>query len=190
MNAPAIRDVLDFWFLPLDHDDHGKPREAWWKAPEGFDEEIRARFGAAFERAIAGDLATWARSPDGALALILLCDQFPRNMYRRTAQAFAGDATAIEAARLALARGYPAAFNPTMRMFFYMPFQHSEAIGDQELGCALFAAFDDPELMKHAVEHRDVVARFGRFPHRNEVLGRVTTAEEHDYLKDANRFGQ
>ena len=190
MTAPSIRDVLDFWFLPLDHDDHGQRREAWWKAPPGFDEEIRVRFGAAFERAVAGDLDSWRRSPDGALALILLCDQFPRNMHRKTAHAFAGDAKALTTARLALARRYPEAFDPRMRMFFYMPFQHSEAIADQELGCALFAAFDDPELMKHAVEHREVIARFGRFPHRNEVLGRVTTAEELDYLKDANRYGQ
>jgi uncharacterized protein (DUF924 family) len=89
-----------------------------------------------------------------------------------------------------VARHYPATFNATMRVFFYMPFQHSEAIADQEMGCALFAAFEDEELMKHALGHRDVIARFGRFPHRNDVLGRACTADELEYLKTANRYGQ
>lgn len=190
MNAPTIRDVLDFWFLPLDHPDHGKPREIWWRGPPEFDAEIRERFAPVLERAIAGELDHWQKSPDGALALVLLCDQFSRNMHRRSVRAFSGDPKGLATARLALARAYPAAFNVTMRQFFYMPFQHSESHTDQELGCALFAAFHDPEVMKHAVEHRDVVARFGRFPHRNEVLGRSCTEEEIEYLKDANRYGQ
>ena len=111
-------------------------------------------------------------------------------MHRKHGARLRGDAKALETARLALARSYPAAFNLTMRLFFYMPFQHSEALADQELGCALFAAFEDAETMKHAVEHRDVIARFGRFPHRNDVLGRACTPDELDYLKTANRFGQ
>jgi len=189
-NSPSIRDVLDFWFLPLDDPGHGKPREVWWDAPPAFDADIRDRFGAAFDRAVEGALDHWRRSPEGALALILLCDQFPRNMHRKTARAFAGDAKALETARLAVARSYPAAFNATMRVFFYVPFQHSEALSDQELGCALFAAFEDEELMKHALEHRDVIIRFGRFPHRNDVLGRACTQDELDYLKDAKRYGQ
>jgi uncharacterized protein (DUF924 family) len=188
--SPSIRDVLDFWFLPLNHPEHGKPREVWWSGPAEFDAEIHERFSAAFERAIDGVFDHWRHSPDGALALILLCDQFPRNMHRRSAHAFAGDAKALETARLALARSYPVAFNLTMRLFFFMPFQHSESLVDQELGCALFAAFEDEETMKHAIEHRDIVARFGRFPHRNDVLGRACTDEELDYLKDAKRFGQ
>ena len=92
--------------------------------------------------------------------------------------------------RVALARFYPAAYPRDVRLFFYMPFQHSESLVDQEMGCALFAAFDDEETMKHALEHRDVIARFGRFPHRNHVLGRASTEEELDYLKTANRYGQ
>ena len=159
--------------------------------PPEFDAEIRERFSARrSSRRSTGGLDHWRQSPDGALALILLCDQFPRNMHRRSAHAFAGDAKALETARLALARFYPAAFNATMRLFFYMPFQHSESLADQEMGCALFATFDDEETMKHAIEHRDIVARFGRFPHRNEVLGRACTDEELEYLKNANRFGQ
>lgn len=188
--SPSIRDVLDFWFLVLDDPGHGKPRDIWWSGPAEFDAEIRARFGAAFERALAGEFDSWRQSPDGALAHILLLDQFPRNMHRKTAHAFAGDSRALETARLALARFYPMAFNLTMRLFFYMPFQHSESLADQELGCALFAAFEDEEVMRHALEHREVIARFGRFPHRNDVLGRICTQDELDYLKTANRFGQ
>ena len=131
MTVATIRDVLDFWFLPLDHPDHGKPRDIWWGGPAEFDAEIRAHFSAAFERAIEGGLDHWRHSPDGALALILLCDQFPRNMHRRSAHAFAGDKKALEVARVALARSYPRAYNITMRLFFYMPFQHSESLTDQ-----------------------------------------------------------
>ena len=189
-DTPSIRDVLDFWFLPLSDPEHGKPRKIWWEHEPAFDSEIRERFSAAFERAVAGGLDHWQKSPDGALALILLCDQFSRNMYRRSGHAFAGDPKALETAKLALGRGYPAAFNRTMRQFLYMPLQHSETLADQELCCALFAAFDDPEAMKHAIEHRDVVVRFGRFPHRNEALGRICSEEELEYLKDAKRYGQ
>ncbi len=189
-SAPTIRDILDFWFLPLDHPEHGKPRDIWWDGPAEFDAEIRERFSAALDQAIDGAFDHWPKSPDGALALILLCDQFPRNMHRKSARAFAGDRKALETAQLALARSYPAAFNLEMRLFFFMPFQHSESLTDQELGCALFSAFDDEETMKHAVEHRDVIVRFGRFPHRNDALGRACTGEELEYLKDANRFGQ
>jgi uncharacterized protein (DUF924 family) len=189
-NSPSIRDILDFWFLPLSHPDHGKPREVWWRGPTELDIEIRERFAAAFDRAIDGAFDHWQKSPDGALALILLCDQFPRNMHRGSARAFAGDAKARETARLALARGYPAAFNRAMRLFFYVPFEHSEQLADQDLCCALFAAFEDEETMKHALEHRDIIVRFGRFPHRNEALGRASTPQELAYLRDAKRFGQ
>ena len=189
-DTPSIRDVLDFWFLPLDDPEHGKLRRIWWEPQAEFDAEIRERFADAFEQAIAGRLDHWQRSPDGALALILLCDQFSRNMYRRSAHAFAGDPKALETARLALGRHYPAAFERTMRAFFYMPFQHSEALADQELCCALFAAFEDAEMMKYATDHRDIVVRFGRFPHRNDALGRPCSEEELEYLKSASRFGQ
>jgi uncharacterized protein (DUF924 family) len=189
-DSPSIRDVLDFWFLPLSDPEHGRVRKIWWEAPQAFDAEIRERFSATFEQAIAGALDHWLQSPDGALALIVLCDQFARNMHRRSARAFAGDAKALEAARVALARGYPATFNPTLRAFFYMPFQHSEALADQELECALFATFNDAEMMKFAIDHRDIIRRFGRFPHRNEALGRTSSDDELEYLKEANRYGQ
>lgn len=186
----SIRDILDFWFLPLPHPDHGKPREIWWQSTPAFDAETVGRFGAAIERAVAGGLDTWKASPEGALALILLCDQFPRNCFRKTARAFCGDAKALEVARLALAHFYPAAFGSNHRLFFYMPFGHSEVLADQLMACALFDTIGGEENLQSAAEHRDVVARFGRFPHRNEVLGRVSTPDELDYLKDAKRYGQ
>jgi uncharacterized protein (DUF924 family) len=189
-DLPTIRDILDFWFLPLGDPEHGKERDIWFKSTPEFDSEIRGRFAAALERAIAGELDSWRRSPDGALALIVLCDQFSRNMHRRTARAFAGDPKALDTARFALAHGYPAVFSRGPRKFLYIPFHHSEHLADQRLACALYAAFDDEELAKYAVEHHDVVARFGRFPHRNEALGRACTGEEINYLKDCERYGQ
>lgn len=189
-DTTAIRDILDFWFLPLGHSDHGKKREIWWQSTPELDAEIKSRFGALVELATAGELDHWRKSPDGALALTLLCDQFTRNIWRKTARAFSGDAKARETARFALARNYPAAYPGDMRLFFFMPFQHSEDLGDQDFCCTLFATLGNPDNDKYAIEHRDIIARFGRFPHRNDVLGRECTAEELDYLKTAKRFGQ
>jgi len=189
-DTSGIRDILDFWFLPLSYPGYGKSRDIWWGSTPELDAELRERFGGLLDKAIAGDLDHWAKSPDGALALIVLCDQFSRNIHRRTAQAFAGDIKALETARLAVARGYPLAYPVELRTFFYMPFEHSENLSDQELCCSLFAATGNGNYLKHALEHRDIVARFGRFPHRNDLLGRTCTADELDYLKTAKRFGQ
>jgi uncharacterized protein (DUF924 family) len=189
-DSRSIREILDFWFLSVDDPGHVEPRKIWWVSTPEFDAESRARFGALLDKAIAGELDAWRKSPDGALALILLCDQFPRNIHRRSARAFSGDARARGTARFAVAHNYPAAYARDMRMFFFMPFQHSEVLADQEFCCALFASLGDAENEKYAIEHRDIVARFGRFPHRNEVLGREGTPEELEYLKTAKRFGQ
>ena len=189
-DTAAIRDILDFWFLPLSDPGHGKPRELWWKSTPELDAGIATKFGALLARAIAGDLDSWRHSPDGALALIVLCDQFSRNIHRGTAAAFAADSKALVTARLALAHAYPVAFPADVRLFFYMPFQHSETLADQQLCCALFEALGSANNIKYAMDHRDIVARFGRFPHRNAALGRTSTTEELDYLKTANRFGQ
>jgi uncharacterized protein (DUF924 family) len=189
-DTSSIRDILDFWLLPLFDPGYGKKRELWWKSTSELDAEITAKFGALLPRAAAGALDGWAHSPDGALALILLCDQFSRNIHRKTARAFATDPKALQTARFALARFYPAAFPLDIRLFFYMPFQHSEQLADQELCCALFNALGNEDNDKYAIDHRDIVARFGRFPHRNDVLGRTSTPEELEYLKTANRFGQ
>ncbi len=186
----SIRDILDFWFLPLSDPDHGKEREFWFRSTPELDAEISRRFGSLLDAARNGALDHWTKTAEGALALILLCDQFPRNMFRRSARAFCGDEKALWAARIAVARFYPILFNPAVRTFFYLPFQHSEQLADQELGCALFAPLENDEYMKYALEHRDIVVRFGRFPHRNDVLGRDCTPEELEFLKTANRFGQ
>jgi uncharacterized protein (DUF924 family) len=185
-----IRDILDFWFLPLADPGYGKAREMWWKSSPELDAEITAKFANTLERAAPGELDGWAKSPDGALALIVLCDQFSRNIHRRTARAFATDAKALATARIAMACGYPTVYPADMRLFFYMPFHHSEALADHELCCTLFATLGNEDNHKYAIGHRDIVARFGRFPHRNEVLGRESTFEEIDYLKTADRFGQ
>ena len=183
MSAVAsAADVLAFW--------RAAGEDKWFEKDDAFDRAIRDRFLATYEAAAKGRLSDWEKTPDGALALIILCDQFPRHIHRRTARAFCGDVKARETARFALARAYPAAFDAFMRGFFYLPFGHSEVLADQELACALYAAFRDEESLKHAIEHHAVVARFGRFPHRNEVLGRISTEEELDYLKTANRYGQ
>jgi len=189
-DSGAIREILDFWFLPLGDPKHGKTQPFWWESTPELDAEIRTRFAGLFDKAVAGALDAWRKSPDGALALILLCDQFSRNMHRRTPRAFSGDAKARETARHALARNYPAAYSTDMRVFFFMPFQHSEDLGDQDFCCTLFASLGNEDNDKHALEHRDIVGRFGRFPHRNELLGRTSTAEELHYLKTAKRFGQ
>ncbi|MDI1284679.1 MAG: DUF924 domain-containing protein [Reyranella sp.] len=186
----TIRDILDFWFLPLGHPDHAKARDIWWRSTPEFDAETVSRFGTRIEQAVTGGLEAWKDSPEGALALILLCDQFPRNCFRKTARAFSGDAKALETARLALARFYPVAFSSNHRLFFFMPFGHSEVLADQLMACALFDTIGGEENLKSAAEHRDVVARFGRFPHRNEALGRTSTAEELEFLGDAKRYGQ
>lgn len=186
----SIRDILDFWFLPLGHPDHGKERDVWFASTPAFDAEIGERFSSLLGPACAGALDSWRESPDGALALTLLCDQFPRNMFRRSARAFSGDAKAIETARIALARFYPVAYPIPMRVFFYVPFEHSEHLADQELSCALFGTFGREDYDKYAISHREIIVRFGRFPHRNEVLGRECTEHELVYLKTADRFGQ
>jgi uncharacterized protein (DUF924 family) len=189
-DTESIRDILDFWFLPAGDPEHGKPRDIWWRSTPEFDQEIRERFGALIQRAVAGELKHWAETAEGALALIILCDQFTRNIYRKSVDAYCGDATALATARTAVAHGFHLTVPRDMRTFYFTPFHHSEHLADQELSCALFETVADANNRNYARSHRDIVARFGRFPHRNEVLGRESTAEELEYLEDAERYGQ
>jgi uncharacterized protein (DUF924 family) len=189
-DTASIRDILDFWYLPPSDPGHGKRRDIWWRSTPEFDQEIRDRFGALIRRAVAGELNHWAETAEGALALIILCDQFTRNIYRKSIDAYCGDATALAAARTAVARGFHLTVPLDMRTFYFTPFHHSEQLADQEMSCVLFKPAADADNRSYARGHRDVVARFGRFPHRNEVLGRESTAEEIEYLKDAERYGQ
>lgn len=182
--------VLDFWFLPAGDPAHNRFRRDWFRQSDAFDAAVGERFGALVDAALAGGLREWEATADGGLALILLLDQFTRNLFRGTARAFAGDAAALAAAQNLVASGRDKNLPPIRRWFVFMPFEHSESLLDQERSVALFAglrreaqdaAFD--AAYDYAVRHRDIVERFGRFPHRNAPLGRASTPEEIEFLK-------
>ena len=175
--APAV--IVSFW-------GEAGP-DKWFEQDNSFDEAIRLRFLPSYEAAATGKLAAWEESIEGTLALVLLLDQFPRNMFRGEARA-ATDALARVVADRALARGFDQATDPTLRPFFYSPFMHSEALVDQDRSVRLYEALGETEELRYAREHRDIVVRFGRFPHRNRVLGRDTTLAEQAFL-EADGFG-
>jgi uncharacterized protein (DUF924 family) len=158
----------------------------WYKKDDAFDAELRVRFEAAHLAAARRELDSWAVTAEGALALLLLLDQVPRNIYRGAAHQFATDPLALRIASEALAAGHDQAVEPSLRQFFILPFEHSERLADQDRAVQL--AQGDAELTKWAVIHRDIIARFGRFPHRNSALGRDTTPEEAAFLA-AGGFG-
>jgi uncharacterized protein (DUF924 family) len=172
--AATADEIVSFWRTA------GPDR--WFKKDAGFDEEIRQRFLKTHEAAAAGKLTDWEQSAQGALALLILLDQFPRNMFRGDARAFATDPLARAVAAGAIVRGFDSQVPPDMRGFFYLPFQHSEDLADQERSIAFYKAIGDVENLKWAELHADVIRRFGRFPHRNSVLGRTTTPEEQAFL--------
>jgi uncharacterized protein (DUF924 family) len=177
--VPAI---LDFWFGA----EPGVRRRSWFAGDPGFDREIRDRFADDHRQARAGALDGWQGEAQGCLALILLLDQFPRNMYRGSPEAFAGDGRALAAARNALDRGFDAGMAPERRLFLYLPFEHSEALEDQRRSVALMEGFRDlqgyADVYEYALRHLRVIERFGRFPHRNAILGRLSTPEELEFL--------
>jgi uncharacterized protein (DUF924 family) len=183
-NAPArqsAEDVLAFW-LAAGH-------KRWFEPDEDFDAQIRQRFAATYEDAAADRLSAWENSPEGALALVIVFDQFPRNMFRGIAKSFASDPLARAAAERAIARGFDQLVAMPQRAFFYLPFEHSEELVDQERAVALMRATGDADLLKWAQLHADIIRRFGRFPHRNAVLGRTTTPEEQAFLDDGGFSG-
>lgn len=163
--------------------------ERWFAKDDAFDAAIRARFLAAYEAAAAGELRAWEDMPEGSYALILLLDQFPRNLFRGSQRAFATDAQARDVADAAIARGFDRAFALPERRFFYVPFMHSENLADQQRCVALCEAAGDEEGVHHAVIHHDIIRDFGRFPHRNPVLGRAMTEEEHAFLTSGGFAG-
>ena len=165
--------VVAFWR------DAGPKR--WFSKNAAFDAAFGARFLDAHESAAHGELEAWEADPTGALALVILLDQYPRNAFRDTPRVYATDAQARAVATRAIAAGLDAAIEAPLRLFLYLPFAHSEDLADQQRSLALQRALD-PALMEHAQEHHDIVARFGRFPHRNAVLGRATTADEQQFL--------
>jgi uncharacterized protein (DUF924 family) len=172
--AATADEIVSFW--------RTAGRDRWFNKDAGFDEEIRQRFLKTHEAAAAGKLTDWEQSAQGALALLILLDQFPRNMFRGDARAFATDPLARAVAAGAIVRGFDSQVPPDIRGFFYLPFQHSEDLADQERSIAFYKAIGDVENLKWAELHADVIRRFGRFPHRNSVLGRTTTPEEQAFL--------
>jgi uncharacterized protein (DUF924 family) len=177
----TIDDVLAFW--------RAAGPDRWFARDEAFDAEIRTRFRATHEAAARGELGAWEDTPDGVYALMILLDQFPRNLFRGSPRAFATDAQALAIAQRAIARGFDKAFRPPESRFIYMPFMHAEDLAHQERCIALCEASDDPEGVKFAVIHRDIIRDFGRFPHRNPVLGRDTTAREQEFLDEGGFRG-
>ena len=168
------REVVGFWR------DAGMAK--WFNGGAAFDAECRARFHDLHHAAARREHEAWLGDAEGALALLLLLDQIPRNIFRGSAHAYATDPLALRYATRAIEEEFDAQVEPALRMFLYLPFEHSEAMADQQRSVELFTALGEPEALAYALEHREVIARFGRFPHRNHILGRASTAEEAEYL--------
>ncbi|HEU5296074.1 MAG TPA: DUF924 family protein [Burkholderiaceae bacterium] len=180
--------VLDFWFGAADDPQHRASRPQWFAKDDAFDAQIRERFGGLIERALAAELAHWAVTPRGALAQIVVLDQFTRNAFRGSARAFAGDALALAAARALVASGGDRTLSGVQRQFVCLPFEHAEDLAAQRDGLRLFGDLERDEpaltgLLHWAQRHHDIVERFGRFPHRNAALGRASTPEEIEFLQ-------
>ncbi len=183
-------EVLAFWFGREGEEGYGGFREAWFSRNPDFDLEIRDRFEDVYEEAVAGGLEAWKGAAQSCLALIVVLDQFPRNMFRGDARMYAADHLALAAARHAVERAYDRELPPFQRMFVYLPFEHSEDLDDQRFSMELFRGLagemGSDDLLVYAAQHLKIVERFGRFPHRNEILGRRTTPEEAKFLEEPN----
>ena len=187
MDAQA-QDVLDFWFLPPDNPDYGQARVEWFRKDDGFDAQIRARFGALIDVAIEGGLRAWDATPHGALARLIVLDQLTRNVYRGTPRAFAGDAQALALAVALTQAGQDQLLPPMLRAFAYLPFEHAEDLAMQARAVELFQLLSQAQpgfegMLDYAERHQEVIARFGRFPHRNAILGRASTPQEVEFLR-------
>ena len=185
MNSTTLPDaVLDFWFGAPQSPGYGAERDEWFRKDPAFDSELRARFGPAVDGAIAGAFDDW-RDPRATLARVVLLDQFTRNAYRGTPRSFAGDPLALALARTAVARDIDQQLLPVERWFLYMPFEHAESMAAQDASVELFtrlARETGVDSLQWATRHADVIRRFGRFPHRNEILGRASSPEETQFL--------
>lgn len=184
---PNIQTVLDFWFGPEDSPEYGQSRMVWWVQDDAFDVAVEAVLGDLSEAAKTGAFDNWTETPMGVLALIILLDQVPRNLCRGSAGAFAHDAVAFGHAESAVESGMYKQLSGVFRQFLLLPYQHAEDIGAQEKGVMLFDELGLAEAASSARQHRDIVLKFGRFPHRNNVLGRASTPEELAFLDDPDR---
>ena len=187
MGSTAPADILAFWVGCPGEPEFGQPRSEWFRKDAEFDDAIRSRFLPSVEAALAGRLAAWADDRQGLLALLILLDQFPRNLFRGEAKAFAGDPQARQLAETALDQAWDNGLSAVEKLFIYLPLEHSEVLADQERSVALFSALaaEHPAcdgFLDYAHRHHEVIARFGRFPHRNAALGRPSTPEETSYL--------
>ena len=176
-------ELLKFWFGEAP----GKQRREWFVKDAKFDDDLRRRFGALHEKASKRELEGWRDSPEPMLALVIVLDQLSRNLFRGDARAFAQDGHALECASQAVSRGDDLELLPVQRAFLYLPYEHSESLADQDRGVDLMRSLDGFEetrgMSDYAVRHRDVIRRFGRFPHRNAALGRASTPEETEFLR-------
>jgi uncharacterized protein (DUF924 family) len=187
--------LFDFWFGAPDHPECFHHKQIWFRSTPEFDAAVRADFAADHELAVSGTLAAWEETPLSALALVMLLDQVPRNIFRSTPRAFASDHLALATANQALERGLDQAVPPAWRLFFFLPLEHSEALADQQRGLDLMLAIPPvpgrPTDGKMTRLHLEIIERFGRFPHRNAILGRESTEEELAFLIECeHRFGQ
>lgn len=180
-STASIEEVVGFW--------REAGPERWFAKDAAFDREIAKRFEPTYREAARGLLKAWEETPEGVYALLLLLDQFPRNLFRNSPQAFATDAMARKIADRAMKRGFDRVFNNPERRFFYLPLMHSEDLADQERCIALCQAAQDEDGVKYAIIHRDIIRDFGRFPHRNKVLGRQTTPAEQEFLDEGGFAG-
>jgi uncharacterized protein (DUF924 family) len=181
-------EVLAFWFGREGEEGYGEFREVWFARDPNFDREIRGRFEGVYEKAAAGGLEFWKEEARSCLALIVVLDQFPRNMFRGDTRMYATDGLALAAARHAIEQAYDRELARFQRVFVYLPFEHSEDLENQRLSVELFHRLAEEtgqeDLLIYAVRHLKIIERFGRFPHRNEILGRRTTPEEAEFLKE------
>lgn len=183
----TINRVLNFWFGRPNEEDYGQSRKEWFIKNEAFDRQVEEQLFDLYQQAANDRLGTWQNTPEGCLALLILLDQVPRNLFRGQPQAFATDEKASAIAHFALQQGYDRQLLPVQRWFIYLPLEHSEDLEDQKRSVELFQQLpDDPENQKtlnYAIKHRDVIARFGRFPHRNAILERDSTPAEKEFLQ-------
>jgi uncharacterized protein (DUF924 family) len=184
MDSDLVRDVLDFWFGAPESAELGSRRQIWFDSTPAFDQEIRRRFFEANRLAAAGELDDLKRTAMGTLVLIILLDQFSRNIFRGGAQAFANDPRARSLAELALEKRFDRNILTVQKLFFYLPFEHTEDLDVQERSVGLFVNLGDASSLSHALCHRDQIVRFGRFPDRNLALGRHSTKAEEEFLKN------
>lgn len=184
MSVQAIASlILNFWFGEPGTSNYAQYKDFWFQSTPEFDEQIRTQFESIYKKAMKGELDAFSETPEGSLALVILLDQFPRNMYRGTPQAFASDQKALAVVIEALEKKFDQDLLPIQRMFLYLPYEHSENMEDQEQSVKLFEKLGDELALKYAIEHRNVIAQFGRFPHRNAILGRESTSEEIKFLQ-------